>query len=125
MLLDVVVIQGGITMRKYVLDKKWTGGSERNFVMVEPTTKKEEEVMELVYGVDKPLKNHPELAKCLYGESLLDCPEREEVFFLMKFFSIGNREKGAIRAAGWLHRHAMEAGYDPATGRIHVWPKEK
>lgn len=113
-------------MKKYVVNKKWTYGSERDIIMVEPTTKKEEEAMAYVYAIDRPLiKSHPEVAKYFYGTSQMDVPEREEVFFLMKAFSLGNREKGAIRAARWLHRHGMEAGSYPASGRIHVWPKEK
>lgn len=111
-------------MRKYVLDKKWTSGSRHSYIMVEATTKKEIKAMAYVYDIGRPLiKSHPEIAGLFYGESLLDSPSLEEVFFLRKLLS--NRKNGHIRAAGWLHRHGMEAGYDPASGRIKVWPKNK
>lgn len=113
-------------MKKYIVDKKWSFGRDKDFIHIEPTTKKELKAMSYVYAIDKSLiKNHPEVAKYFYGKYLCDSPEHEEVFFLMKFYSLGNREKGAIRAAGWLRRHGMEAGYDPASGRIRVWPKNK
>ena len=111
-------------MRKYVLDKKWTSGSSHSYIMVEATTKKEVAAMDYVYNIGRPLiKSHPEIAGFFYGEYLLDSPSPEEVFFLRKVFSLGNRARGALRAAKWLHRHNLEAGYDPASGRIRVWHK--
>ena len=113
-------------MKKYIVDKKWTSGGDKDFIHVEPTTKKELKTMAYVYAIDKPLiKYHPEIAGFFYGKYLCDSPEHEEVFFLRKAFSLGNREKSDIRAARWLRRHGMEAGYDEKTGRIKVWPKNK
>ena len=113
-------------MRKYVLDKKWTSGSSHSYIMVEATTKKEVAAMDYVYNIGRPLiKSHPEIAGFFYGEYLLDSPSPEEVFFLRKAFSLGNREKSCIRAARWLRRHEMTAEYDEQTGRIKVWPKNK
>ena len=103
------------------------GKAPYRYCNVVPTTKWENNVIEwtckLGWRPTKFIEAHPIAGELLYGKRGYGDPEILEVLFVLKLFSMGNLEKGAIRAAGWLRRHKLEAGYDPATGRIHVWPK--
>ena len=101
------------------------------YCYVVPTTRWEQKVIKWFCRIDrhpeKFVKQHPRAGELLYGKNVVEdyvYPEDIEVFFVMKLFSRGNLEKGKVRAAKWLRRHKLDAGYDPASGRIRVWPKE-
>lgn len=100
------------------------------YCYVVPTTKWEQKVIKWLNNIDRSpeefVKQNPLVGELLYGKNVKDWvyPEVIESMFILKLFSMGNLERGAIRAARWLHRHKLDAGYDPTTGRMRVWPKE-
>ena len=107
------------------------GKAPHRYCYVVPTTRWEQKVIKWVLNNRSPeefVKKHPRAGELLYGKNVADddwvYPEVIEAMFVFKLFSMGNLERGAIRAARWLHRHKLDAGYDPASGRIRVWPKE-
>ena len=107
------------------------GKAPHRYCYIVPTTKWEQKVISWIRRIDrhpeKIVKQHPLAGELLYGKNVDEdyvYPEDIEVLFVMKLFSRGNLEKGKVKAAKWLRRHKLEAGYDPASGRIRVWPKE-
>ena len=103
------------------------------YCYVVPTTKWEQKVLNLLRRrIDRHpeefVKQNPLVGELLYGKNVAEddyvYPEDIEGIFVFKLFSRGNLEKSKIRAAKWLRRHKLDAGYDPASGRIRVWPKE-
>lgn len=106
------------------------GKAPHRYCYVVPTTKWEQKVIRLCLDrhPEKFVKQHQRAGELLYGKKVDEgnyvYPEAIEGLFIMKLFSRGNLEKGKIKAAKWLRRHKLDAGYDPASGRIRVWPKE-
>lgn len=108
------------------------GKAPHRYCYVVPTTKWEQKVIRCLCRIDrhpeKFVKQHPLAGELLYGKNVDEgnyvYPEAIEGLFVMKLFSRGNLEKGKVKAAKWLRRHKLDAGYDPASGRIRVWPKE-
>lgn len=107
------------------------GKAPHRYCRAVPTTKWEQKVIKWLNNIDrhpeKFVKQHPLAGELLYGKNVDEdyvYPEVIEAMFVMKLFSRGNLEKGKVRAAKWLRRHKLDAGYDPASGRIRVWPKE-
>ena len=101
------------------------------YCRVVPTTKWEQKVIRWLCQIDsqpeKFVKQHPLAGELLYGKNVDEdyvYPEIIEGLFVMKLFSRGNLERGKVKAAKWLRRHKLDAGYDPESGRIRVWPKE-
>lgn len=97
------------------------------YCYIVPTTKWEQKVIrcyQINRNPEKFVKQHPLAGELLYGKNVDIYPEAIEILFIMKLFSSGNLERGKVKAAKWLRRHKLGAGYDPATGRMRVWPKE-
>ena len=104
------------------------GKAPHRYCYAVPTTKWEQKVIKWLIIDRSPeefIKQNPLVGELLYGKNIESWvyPEVIEAIFIMKLFSRGNLEKGKIKAAKWLRRHKLGAGYDP-DGRIRVWPKE-
>ena len=106
------------------------GKAPHRYCYVIPTTRWEQKVIKWLNNIDRSpeefVKQNPLVGELLYGKNVKDWvyPEVIEAMFILKLFSMGNLEKGKVKAAKWLRRHKLDAGYDPASGRIRVWPKE-